>query len=240
MLAATLSIPSDVVRTGLSGRLAHRTSQMLGQNDGQSTAPISHTAIVSARQYASTHPWTSFQATDINRAPPSAWVLFGEAKWKCEHLAGAPLKPAVARELYRVTLVRGASAATAIEGNTLTEEQAIGVLDGPYAAPPSRQYQEQEVRNALEALQGLSGQIARGERIKLAAQLIKDFNHQVLEDLPLDDHVEPGIIRNDSVGVGAATAAPPQRTASTFSTVWSDGSTARRSRTTTPSCASQL
>ncbi len=162
------------------------------------------------RRYESTHPWINFRATDINRVPPSDWMLLGEAKSKCEHLAGAPLKPAIARELYSVTLVKGALATTAIEGNTLTENQAKGILDGTYAAPPSRQYQEQEVRNVLEALQGLSDQIVRGERIKLTTQLIKEFNQQILKGLPLDDHVEPGVIRNDSVGVGNYRGAPPE------------------------------
>ncbi|MHB8431079.1 MAG: Fic family protein [Acidimicrobiales bacterium] len=165
---------------------------------------------MSARRYGSTHPWMSFQATDINRVPPNDWMLLGEAKSKCEHLAGAPLKPAVARELYRVTLVKGALATTAIEGNTLTEDQANGILDGTYSAPPSRQYQEQEVRNVLEALQGLGDQIVRGERMKLTTQLIKDFNHQVLKSLPLDGHVEPGIIRKDTVGVGNYRGAPAE------------------------------
>ena len=137
-------------------------------------------------------------------------MLLGEAKSKCEHLAGAPLKPTVARDLYRVTLIKGALATTAIEGNTLTEAQANGILDGTYAAPPSRQYQEQEVRNVLEALQGLSDQIVRGERIELTAQLIKNFNRQVLKGLPLDDHVEPGVIRNESVAVGNYRGAPAE------------------------------
>jgi len=165
---------------------------------------------VSARRYESTHPWISFQATDVNRVPPNDWMLLGEAKSKCEHLAGAPLKPTVARDLYRVTLIKGALATTAIEGNTLTEAQANGILDGTYAAPPSRQYQEQEVRNVLEALQGLSDQIVRGERIELTAQLIKNFNRQVLKGLPLDDHVEPGVIRNESVAVGNYRGAPAE------------------------------
>ncbi|HVC24901.1 MAG TPA: Fic family protein [Acidimicrobiales bacterium] len=165
---------------------------------------------MSARRYESTHPWISFQATDVNRVPPNDWMLLGEAKSKCEHLAGAPLKPTVARDLYRVTLIKGALATTAIEGNTLTEAQANGILDGTYAAPPSRQYQEQEVRNVLEALQGLSDQIVRGERIELTAQLIKNFNRQVLKGLPLDDHVEPGVIRNESVAVGNYRGAPAE------------------------------
>ena len=76
----------------------------------------------------------------------AAW----EARSKCEHLAGVPLKPAVAQRLYIVTLVKGAVGTTAIEGNTLTEDQVLGIIEGSYKAPPSRQYQEQEVRNVID------------------------------------------------------------------------------------------
>ncbi|MGH3420050.1 MAG: hypothetical protein ACRDOD_10735, partial [Streptosporangiaceae bacterium] len=107
------------------------------------------------RQYELTHSWIDFRVTDINDVQARHWMLLGEARSKCEHLAGAPLKPAIAAHLYEVTLVKGALATTAIEGNTLTEDQVRGILEGTYQAPPSRQYQEQEVRNVLDALQQL-------------------------------------------------------------------------------------
>jgi Fic family protein len=137
-------------------------------------------------------------------------MLLGEARSKCEHLAGAPLKPAVAQQLYQVTLVRGALATTAIEGNTLTEEQARGILDGSYKAPPSRQYQEQEVRNLLEALQDLHGRIVAGENIQLTSALICEFNYQVLKGTQLQPGVVPGEIRTEPVVVGTYRAAPAE------------------------------
>jgi Fic family protein len=137
-------------------------------------------------------------------------MLLGEAHSKCEHLAGAPLSPDVAQHLYRVTLVRGALATTAIEGNTLTEEQAQGILDGSYKAPPSRQYQEQEVRNLLDALQGLHDRIAVGENIQITPELICEFNRQILQDTQLREGVVPGKIRTESVAVGSYRAAPAE------------------------------
>jgi Fic family protein len=134
----------------------------------------------------------------------------GEAHSKSEHLAGAPLKPAVAQQLYKVTLVRGALATTAIEGNTLTEDQARGILDGSYQAPPSRRYQEQEVRNVLEALKGLADRIVAGESIDLTSDLICGFNEQILKDTQLREGVVPGKIRTESVVVGTYRAAPAE------------------------------
>jgi hypothetical protein len=89
------------------------------------------------RAYETSHPWITFKATDLNKLDPKFWMLIGEARSKCEHLAGSPLRPDVAQELWRVTLVKGARATTAIEGNTLTEEQVEGILDGTYEAPES-------------------------------------------------------------------------------------------------------
>ena len=108
--------------------------------------------ICQVNSYKITHPWITFEATDVNRVTPAEWMLLGEARSKCEHLAGVPLEPAVAQRLYIVTLVKGAVGTTAIEGNTLTEDQVLGIIEGSYKAPPSRQYQEQEVRNVIDAL----------------------------------------------------------------------------------------
>jgi Fic family protein len=137
-------------------------------------------------------------------------MLVGEARSKCEHLAGAPLKPDVARKLYGVTLVKGALATTAIEGNTLSEDQVRGILEGSYKAPPSRQYQEQEVRNVLEALGSLHHRILEGEAIRITPELICEFNEQVLKGTQYRDEVVPGVIRTESVVVGGYRAAPSE------------------------------
>lgn len=162
------------------------------------------------RLYEDTHPWINFQATDINEVQPRHWMLLGEARSKCEHLAGAPLKPDVGKKLYEVTLVKGALATTAIEGNTLTEDQARGIFEGSYKAPPSRHYQEQEVRNVLEALQSLHDRILAGEVIRITPELICEFNKQVLKGTQYRDGVVPGVIRTEPVVVGGYRAAPAE------------------------------
>lgn len=162
------------------------------------------------RKYVGTHPWIDFKATDINTVQPRHWMLLGEARSKCEHLAGAPLKPKIAEELYGVTLVKGALATTAIEGNTLTEEQVHGILDGSYKAPPSREYQEQEVRNVLDALQTLHDEILAGESIAISPDLICSLNEQIMKGTHYREDVIPGAIRTESVVVGGYLAAPAE------------------------------
>ena len=162
------------------------------------------------RAYEQSHPWITFRATDVNGLDPKLWMLLGEARSKCEHLAGAPLQPEVAQSLYEVTLVKGAQATTAIEGNTLSEDQVAGILRGTFSAPPSRAYQEREVKNVLDALMAIDAQVMRGELPTITAELICEYNRQVLEGTEYEPHVVPGEVRDYSVGVATYRGAPAE------------------------------
>lgn len=162
------------------------------------------------RAYQESHPWITFKATDINKLGPVTWMALGEARSKCQHLAVAPLQPEVAQHLYEDALVKGAQATTAIEGNTLTEQQVAGIRDGTYRAPPSRQYQEREVRNVLAALGEIDQRIMDGERPLITRELICDFNHRILRDTDHEEDAIPGRIRHHSVGVPGYLGAPAE------------------------------
>ena len=162
------------------------------------------------RSYQESHPWITFKATDINDLEPKTWMLLGEAHSNCEHLAGAPLRPDVARRLYDVFLVKGAQATTAIEGNTLTEEQVAGILDGTFKAPPSRAYQEREVRNVIDALQEIANQVRAGESPRITKDLICEFNRQLLDGTDHEPAVVPGRVRNHEVVVANYRGAPAE------------------------------
>ena len=160
--------------------------------------------------YQDSHPWITFKATDLNELGPKLWMLMGEARSKCEHLAGTPLRPDVAARLYEVMLVRGAHATTAIEGNTLTEEQVAGILHGSYKAPPSRAYQEREVRNVLQGLEAIATQILQRQTPEITPALICEYNRQILDGTEYEQHVFPGKIRNYSVGLPGYRGAPAE------------------------------
>lgn len=81
------------------------------------------------------------------------WALLGELFSKCRHMTGTPLTPAVAQELSAVYLVNGALATTAIEANTLSKQKARAIYEGRTQLPPSQRYLQQEIENALAALQ---------------------------------------------------------------------------------------
>ncbi len=162
------------------------------------------------REYERTHPWLSFDL-DLERASYRLWLLLGEATSKGDHVRRALLRPEVAEELQRVFLVRGALATTAIEGNTLSEEEARLIFEESLTLPPSKEYLGQEIRNVLGALDRIREQILPDAAdASLSVEKIRQYNRMVLEDLPRDDGVEPGEIRQHSVVVGRYRGAPAQ------------------------------
>ena len=161
------------------------------------------------RQYQETHPWITF-TVDLRRAPAMLWMLLGEARSKCEHIAGVPLRPATANDLHLLYLAKGARATTAIEGNTLSEEEVSELVRGTLELPPSKEYLGKEVNNILEACNGILENLSQGRAYPLTPQRIKELNGNVLDDLPLDEGVKAGEIRSHDVGVARYRGAPPQ------------------------------
>lgn len=158
------------------------------------------------RTYKRTHPWLRF-AVDLRRAPPALWLLLGEVKSKCEHIAGVPLQPDTALRLHRVYLAKGALATTAIEGNTLTEGEALQLVEGGLELPKSREYLGREVRNIVAACNRIAAEIEQASGELSVAQILA-FNRSVLDGLPLEPHVVPGEIRTYPVVVGSYSGVP--------------------------------
>lgn len=136
-------------------------------------------------------------------------MLLGEARSKCEHLAQAPLKPAVAEELHRMLLAKGVHATTAIEGNTLTEEQVRGIVEDNQQVPPSQQYLRVEVENVLNAIGETFNEAMSNTRVELSLEDIAKMNRLVLQGLELPDKVVPGEVRTFDISVGTYFGPPP-------------------------------
>ncbi len=161
------------------------------------------------RTYEETHPWIRFQA-DLRQIDYRLWLMLGEAQSKCQHIAGVPLLPGVAEALHQIYLAKGVLATTAIEGNTLTEEQVIQRIKGQLDLPLSKQYLGQEIDNIVLACNQIAEEIFQGHRTDLHVETFKAYNRQVLKDLPVREDVVPGAIRTYSVGVGSYRGAPAE------------------------------
>lgn len=159
------------------------------------------------REYERTHRWINFRL-DLRGATPTFWMLLGEARSKCAHVAGVPLRPSTTEELNRIYLAKGVAATTAIEGNSLSEEQVRAVIEGKLELPPSKEYLQIEVRNVVRAIREIREALLGGGDGKPTPEILLRFNEDVLRDLELPPEVEPGRFRGHVVGVGRYLAAP--------------------------------
>lgn len=160
------------------------------------------------RPYAKSHPWISF-GFDLNRLNCFDWLRLGEALSKSDHLASVALPPVVSAELHQLYLVKGALASVQIEGNTLTQDQAMAQVRGDLHLPPTQEYQAQDFDNIREACEMVAQEVYEGRDLRLTPERIKQFNAMVLNGQPIDADVTPGSVRTHGVAVGSVYAGPP-------------------------------
>ncbi len=159
------------------------------------------------RTTSETHPWINFSLS-LDQLPHTLWMLIGEARSKCEHLAGVPLRPATAQQLYDVYLSKGVHATTSIEGNTLSEEQVRQQIHKKLTLPRSQEYMKTEVQNILDACHEIAGDVLQNAAIAITPERIRHFNGLALRGLDVGEDVEPGEFRTHSVGVMGYRGAP--------------------------------
>ena len=162
------------------------------------------------RKYQRTHRWLTFSA-NLRDADISLWMLLGEACSKCDHVAGVPLQPTLARYLNAVYLAKGAHGTTAIEGNTLSEEEVRErVEEGDLGTSEPRDYRKREVDNVLRAFNEIRRETAvNGARKHITTEQILEWNRTVMDGIA-GESVVPGEIRRYSVGVGSYQAPPAE------------------------------
>lgn len=154
-------------------------------------------------KYQETHPWIQF-SLNVDVSDYKLWLQLGEVTSKCEHLSGVPLRPEFAKRLNQVFLAKGVLATTAIEGNTLSEEQVQEYLEGTLKLPPSQEYLKQEIENIVTVCNAeIQAQINNAEdRSELCKGLVESYNERILDKLELEEDVVPGRLRRHSVVVG--------------------------------------
>ena len=154
------------------------------------------------REYLTTHSFIAYEL-NLREASYKLWLLLGAAESKCKHLAGIPLRPEKQHELNQISLKKGIRATTAIEGNTLTEQDVEQIYsNGAGSIPLSRRYQAQEVENVLKVYNSIIHKIEAGEGCEVSIETLKADNAEILKDVKLEEHVIPGEVRTYSVTVG--------------------------------------
>jgi Fic family protein len=165
--------------------------------------------MTSERSYVTSHPWITFQV-DLQRCDHFFWMRMGEARSKCDHINGVPLLPETARQLLQLYVSKGAHGTTSIEGNTLSEEQVLQLVDGTLKLPKSQEYLALEVNNVLRACNLIAADVKEGRSTYLSPERITLFNQMVLDGLELEQGVIPGEWRTYSVGVPGYLGAPAE------------------------------
>lgn len=154
------------------------------------------------REYISTHGFIKF-TLDLRDISYKLWLLLGAAESKCKHLAGIPLRPEKQHELNQISLRKGIRATTAIEGNTLSEEDVDRIYNGESEKIPlSRRYQAQEIENVLKVYNGIIRDIENNKDSRITPETLKSDNAAILEGVELEEGVIAGEIRTYPVTVG--------------------------------------
>ena len=149
-----------------------------------------------------THPFITFnfKTKDIDAR---TWLLLGETMSKCQHLAGSPLKPGAAKHLMSIYLARGVQATTAIEGNTLSDDEVQKIVDsGSADVHESRAYLEREVQNVLAVIREMDECLHAGRHQPITSDRLRLLNKKVLEGIPDKPEVVPGEFRQHDVTAG--------------------------------------
>jgi Fic family protein len=153
------------------------------------------------RPYAESHPWLCF-AFHAKSLPPDLLVQLGGVASRCKVLGTVWLSPNLAEELHLIYLSRGVHGTTAIEGNTLSEEEVRRHIEKKASLPRSKQELEREIDNVAEAYNLIVDQhVSRKWDTSLGVDKIKQFNGMVLREIPLDPKIVPGEVRTYHVGV---------------------------------------
>ena len=145
---------------------------------------------------------------DLRPIAHTTWWLLGQARSKCEHISKAPLSPEMWNRLHIIYLVRGVHATTAIEGNTLSEDEVMRIYRDQLTLPPSREYLGTEVRNIISAI-NIAIRVG-ASRNPLTVEEVNNYNGIVLQHLATEPHVTPGAFRDVRVSAGTYLCPPPE------------------------------
>ena len=129
--------------------------------------------------------------------------MVGQCEAYVKAISESPILPHDHAELLRVSLIKGAIATTAIEGNTLSEDDLDQILKQQKHMPPSRAYQETEATNVISALNDLLDLVLNQDgSVIIKSDLILDLHKRIGRDLGETFDAIPGRFRTDSRVVG--------------------------------------
>lgn len=129
-------------------------------------------------------------------------LLLGQCEAYVKAINNTPILPHHYSQLMNVALMKGAQATTAIEGNTLSDDEVQKIMDNQ-KLPPSKEYQAIEVGNILTAFNELLSEIVNANVDHfISIELLQRFHKMVGQNLGEHFAAIPGQLRNSGVVVG--------------------------------------
>lgn len=139
---------------------------------------------------------------------PEIAYLLGQCESLVKAIVHVPIEPSKHRELKLISLKKGAQATTAIEGNTLTDSDISMIVEGK-SLPQSKEYQQIEVENVLEAMNHLVDEVVDNEQTQVISHdLLLRFHKMVGKNLGEHFDAIPGNFRTDFRVVGNSYRCP--------------------------------
>lgn len=139
--------------------------------------------------------WPHIRFQKVWQINEAVSFMLGQCEAMLDVICREPLSPEYRKERYKVALIKGAQATTAIEGNTLSEEEIAKINEGAHL-PKSMEYLEIEVKNIIEALNNIRDEVILKKADSLITpELILSFHQSVGKNLGDKFDAVPGRFR---------------------------------------------
>lgn len=154
---------------------------------------------------------------DFIRFPPyellptaSVIMLLGEIHAKIECIQQMPIAPSERDRLKTLYLARAIHGTTAIEGNKLSEQDVVQILGEPKNSPQPVDYNEQEVRNVINAINEVVQEFPNSGGVSFSIEKLNRYHSLVMRNTGSRncEKYEIGAIRQRGVVVGRYGGAP--------------------------------
>lgn len=129
-------------------------------------------------------------------------IAMGQVIALLRAIDNTPIMPQYYSDMMKMSLIRGAQSTTAIEGNTLTDEEIGKLLEGQ-KLPSSIRYQGVEIENILDAYNTILTEIVYENKEQIITpQLLLRFHQMIGKNLGEHFGAIPGRWRESDVIVG--------------------------------------
>lgn len=149
------------------------------------------------------HSFIRFPPYEL-KLTPALLMLLGEIQAELNQIAKIPISPQEQHKLKTLYFARAVHSTTAIEGNTLSEDEVLRIIKDTDSSSTPANYDEQEVRNVIDALNAIVQDVLGGNRAPFSLELLNDFHRKLISDTgtPNCGDGEIGNLRKHSVTVG--------------------------------------